>query len=447
MGGAGKTDLHDANVAQSDVLKSIQDAEQLLFDLLEGVSVLSVIGAWLGRRGVARFIGSMCVMVMLLALVVIAPSLFALLGVSIDTSGLAGWLELARAIATASLGLLSLAGLVTLLSARRSVRQCRALVKDLRSQRFSIALADPQTGCMDDVLYRGNSGGLSFLLALMLAVLKPQQINAWFPWLHALVNRQADVVCTASVSPNGRIGSVGEIHVKLGAIRPAADTFWILSSENNNDVQGYYRDSINGLSADYRWPVRGNYQFYRSQDQRHAFLFIHHISDLDGFFSAPHAQSVRRVIVAGALCSCAAMLGAWLLPGFSAPEFTISQCGMGAQTASSNEVAKPGVWEVDQSIVECIVTVKQVGAPGPLDVAVKSSEDNLLPGDAGANSTSERHELARRLTDTQHFSFFVRKSDTSPAPASVIVGVVVRNMAGRESNATVVLSAQPPEAR
>ena len=447
MGGAGKTDLHDANVAQSDVLKSIQDAEQLLFELLEGVSVLSVVGAWLGRRGVARFIGSVCVMVMLLALVVIAPSLLALLGVSVDTSGLAGWLELARAIATVSLGLLSLAGLVTLLSARRSVQECHALVKDLRSQKRSIALADPQTGCMDDVLYSGNSGGLSFLLALMLAVLKPRQISAWFPWLHALVNRPADVVCTASVSPNGRIGRVGEINVKLGAIRPATDTFWILSSENNNDVQDYYRESINGLSADYRWPVRGNYQFYRSQDQRHTFLFIHHISDLDGFFSAPHAQSVRRTIAAGVLCSCAAMLGAWLLPGFSAPEFTISQCGMGAQTASSNEAAKPGVWEVDQSIVECIVTVKQVGAAGPLDVAVKSSEDDLLPGDAGANPTSERHELVRRLTNTQHFSFFVRKSDTSPAPASVIVGVVVRNMAGRESNAVVVLSAQLPETR
>ena len=447
MGGAGKTDLHDANTAQSDVLKSIQDAEQLLFELLEGVSVLSVVGAWLGLRGVARFIGSVCVMVMLLALAIIAPGLLALLGVSVDTSGLAGWPELARTIATVSLGLLLLASLVILLAAQRSVRQCHALVKDLRSRKRSIALADPQTGCMDDVLYSGNSGGLSFLLALMLAVLTPRQINAWFPWLLALVNRPADVVCTATVSPNGKIGRVGEIDVKLGAIRPDADTFWILSSENNNDVQDYYRESINGLNADYRWPVRGNYQFYRSQDQRHAFLFIRHISDLEGFFSAPHAQSLRRMIVAGLLCSCAAMFGAWLLPSFSAPEFAISQCGMGSETAISNEVAQAGTWASDQSILECIVTVKLVGAAGPLDVVVRSSEDNLLPGDAEASSAGERYEMTRRLTGTQHFSFFVRKSDTSPVPASVIVSVVVRNMARRESSAAVVLSAQPLETR
>jgi hypothetical protein len=439
MGGAGKTDLHDANTAQGDVLKSIQDAEQLLFELLEGVNVSRVAGAWLGRRGVARFAGSACVMVMLLALAVIVPGLLALLGVSVDTSGLAGWPELARAVATVALSLLSLACLVTFLAAQRSVRQCRALAKDLRSQKRSIALADPQTGCMDDVLYSGNSGGLSFLLALMLAVLKPQQISAWFPWLHVLMNRQADVVCTATVNPNGKIGRVGEIDVKLGAIRPDADTFWILSSENSNDVQDYYRESINGLSADPRWPVRGNYQFYRSQDKRHAFLFIRHISDLDGFFSAPHAQSVRRTIIVGVLCSCAAMLGAWLLPGFSAPEFAISQCGMGTQTASFNEAATPGVWEADQSIVECIVTLKPNGYPGPLDIEVQSSEDSLLSGDATMDLANERRHIIRRLSGAQHYSFFVRKASAVAAPAYVIVGVVVRNMAGRQASAAVVL--------
>lgn len=447
IGGAGKTDLHDANAAQSDVLKSIQDAEQLLFELLDGVSVSRVINAWLARRGVATFICGVCGMVMLLALLVIAPELLALLGMSVDTSGLAGWPGIARASAAGTLGLMSLAGLLTLFAARRSVRQCHALAKDLRSQKRSIALTDPQTGCMDDVLYRGNSGGLSFLLALMWAVLKPQQISAWFPWLGRLVNGSADVVCTATVNPNGKIGRVGEIGVKLGAIRPDADTFWILSLENDNDVQDYYRESINGLSVDGRWPVRGNYQFYRSQDKRHAFLFIRHISDLEGFFSAPYAQSLRRMIVAGGLCACAAMLGAWSLPGFSAPEFAISQCGMGTQAAPAHEEAKLGVWEADQSIVECIVTLEPNGYPGPLDIEVQSSEDSLLSGDAQMDFANERRHITRRLSGTQHYSFFVHRSGAVSTPAYVIVGVVVRNMAGRQSSAAVVLSAQPPKTR
>jgi hypothetical protein len=442
-GGAGRTDLSDANVAHDDVSKSIQDAEQLLFESLEGINVSRIFNGWLSRGALAQGVIGVCGAVLLLSMVLIVPGGLALLGVSVDTSGWAGWPERARAVATAMLAVLSLAGVGLLFAARRSLRECRALVKGLRSQKRTITLLDPQTGDTQSVFYSGNSGGLAFLLALLSAALKPQQIAAWFPWVYALLRSPAQLVCTAAVTPNGRVGRVGEINVKLGAIRPDADTFWILSTENMIDVQDYYRASPNDLCLENRRYARGNWQFYRSRDQRHAFLFISRIDDLADFF-APRTRASRQGAVAGVLCACLAMLGAWLVPASGAPEFTLSQCGLGAQAVASHEEAKMGVWEDDQTILECVVTLKANNAPGPLELDVRSSAGSLLPGDAQA---AEGQHMTRHLSATSHYSFFVRQTDVASGPGYVIVGVVARNMAGRQSSAAVVLPLQPSPAR
>ena len=442
-GGAGRTDLSDANVAQDDVSKSIQDAEQLLFESLEGINVSRIFNGWLDRGALAQGVIGVCGVVVLLSLALIVPGVLALLGVSVDTSGWVGWPERARAVATAALALLSLAGVGLLFAARRSLRECHVLAKALRSQKRTVTLFDPQTGGTQGAFYSGNSGGLAFLLALLSAALKPQQIEAWFPWLHALLRLPAHLVCTAAVNPNGRVGRVGEINVKLSAIRPDADTFWVLSTENMIDVQDYYRASTNDLCLENRRYAHGNWQFYRSRDQRHAFLFISRIDDLADYF-APHSWASRQGAVAGVLCACLVMLGAWLVPAFGAPEFTLSQCGLGAQAAASNEQAQAGVWEDDQTILECVVTLKATNAPGPLELDVRSSAGSLLPGDAQA---IEGQHMTRRLSAVSHYSFFVRQTDVASGPGYVIVAVVARNMAGRQSSAAVVLPSQPSSAR
>jgi hypothetical protein len=438
-GGAGTVVLSDDIVAQEDVVQSAQCAGQLLLNILARASALRILWAWLCRGAVSRIVIGWCGLALLLAVLMLAPYLPAVLGVRVDTSGLVGWPELIRSVATGMCMLLLFAVPGVLWVAQRSARQCKALAQDLRGRQLTIHLANPQAGAAERILYGGNSGGLAFLLALARAIPEPRRVSTWIPWLHALAGRAPDLVCTAAVNADGEIGRVGQIADKLRAITSAERSFWILSNQNYDEVREYYGRTNNRLVLTQPPHAREDYRSYCTQDGLHTFLFIEHIGDLARFF-APRRRRILPLVALSTLCLALALGVAWLAPGLSAPEFMISQCGMASQTTASNEVAKPGWWEADQSVVTCVVSVKSSGYPGPLDIEVQSSADGLLSGDAEMGLVDERRHIARRISGTQPYSFFVRRDEAGAPSSYVIVGVVVRNMAGRQSSASVVLA-------